>query len=133
MVALPLDTTAITLQFIHAGAVVPVTALYEVELRSADPAAEAIDLTGLFIVSSEGIIGAVDVTSILSEVLAIKSNSYLRVDAADNRGFSYAGTVRVRPRPLDGRGPAGSLLPRSPPCRLTGFKSGYGTAPAQSC
>lgn len=95
--ALPLDTTTITLQFVHAGAVVPITSLFEVELHSADPAAEGSDLTGLFVVTPEGTIAAVDATSVISKVVVIASDSRLRVNAGDDKGFSYAGTVVFAP------------------------------------
>jgi len=91
--ALPLDTTTITLQFIHAGTVVPIMTLFEVELRSADPTVEGRDLTDLFTVTGEGAVAAVDATSIVSQVVTIPSDSYLRVSAGDARGASYDGTV----------------------------------------
>jgi hypothetical protein len=91
--ALPLDTPTITLSFVNAGAVIPVTQLYGVELRPADPSAQSMDLSSLFTVTGDGIVTAVDVTSVISKVVAIASDSRLTVYASDDRGFSYSGEI----------------------------------------
>lgn len=95
--ALALDTATITLRFEDEGTLRPVRYLYEVELRSEDPAAPATDLTEAFAVAADGAVAAVDVMAVLAAVVPIPSDSRLAVTAADDRGFSYTGTVTFAP------------------------------------
>ncbi|WP_369229229.1 hypothetical protein AB5J56_01530 [Streptomyces sp. R21] len=89
--ALPLDTPTVTLRFLRAGLMVPITSLYEVELRFG--ASQTEDLTSLFSATPEGAVAAVDAAAMIAEVVGLPSESRLRVSAADQQGFSYEGTV----------------------------------------